>query len=143
MGERLGVMNGGHIAQWDTPLNLYHKPNSKFVADFIGEGRFLDGLMLSSDSIETPLGVIRGNPHRRYEAGDRVEILLRPEDIVVGGADGLDCEITGRAFRGAETLYTLRLPGDREVLSLMPSDKDFTPGETVKVVVSVDHLILF
>lgn len=143
MGERVGVMNDGHIAQWDTPLNLYHHPVNKFVGDFIGEGRFLSGRMVTQDSVDTPLGIITGKPNRLQTPGDQVDVLLRPEHLVIGGANGMDCEIVERAFCGAETLYTLRLNDSIEVLSLMPSDKDFTVGQTVKAAVNSDHLVLF
>jgi iron(III) transport system ATP-binding protein len=143
MGERVGVMHEGRIAQWDTPFNLYHEPADRFVADFIGQGRLLGGLLVAPDTVETPLGSIHGNRAYNWPRGCHVDVLLRPDDIVIGGDEGIECEITERAFRGAETLYTLRLPGDGEVLSLMPSHCDFLLGQRVKVALQVDHLVLF
>ncbi len=143
MGERTGVMNQGHIVQWDTPFNLYHEPVNKFVADFIGEGRFLSGRMVTPDSVETPLGIISGNRAYPWPKGCPVDVLLRPDDIVINGIEGFDAKITGRAFRGAETLYTLQLPEGNEILSLMPSHRDFIVGEKVNLSVNVDHLVLF
>jgi iron(III) transport system ATP-binding protein len=43
MGDAVGVMNKGTLEQWDTPYNLYHRPNTRFVADFIGHAALVDG----------------------------------------------------------------------------------------------------
>ncbi len=142
MGERVGVMNDGRIVQWDTPFNLYHEPVDQFVADFIGQGRLISGILQSPESVETPLGLIQGNRAYNWPIGCRVEVLLRPDDVRIG-SEGTEGEITERAFRGAETLYTLRLFEGVEVLSLMPSHDDFQIGDKVKVSVEADHLVLF
>lgn len=71
-----------------------------------------------------------------------MDVLLRPHDVLISDDEGIECEITERAFRGAETLYTLHIPGDGEVLSLMPSHCDFLVGQRVKVALEVDHLVL-
>ena len=136
MGERVGVMNDGAILQWDTPFNLYHEPSDRFVADFIGQGRFISGRMVDSDSVETGLGIIKGNRAYNWPIGCRVDVLIDQTSDVLS-------VIVERAFKGAETLYTLRLSKGIEVLSLMPSHSDFMVGDRVGVTVQADHLVLF
>jgi len=53
MADDIGVMHEGRLLQWDTPYNLYHEPNCRFVADFIGHGVFLPGTLLAPDTVET------------------------------------------------------------------------------------------
>ncbi|MES9956644.1 MAG: ABC transporter ATP-binding protein [Sedimenticola sp.] len=143
MGERIAVMNQGQVAQWDTPFNLYHEPADRFVADFIGEGRFLRGNLAEPSRVTTPLGNISGNRAYSWPKGSPVEILLRPDDVHLDEHHPLKCRISERAFRGAETLYTVELPGGTELLSLMPSRYDFTVGQEIGVEIDVEHLILF
>jgi iron(III) transport system ATP-binding protein len=143
MGQKVAVMNEGRIQQWDTPFNLYHEPATPFVADFIGQGRFLGGILTAPDTVDTPLGTLRGNRAYGWPRGCRVEVLLRPDDVVIGDHGGIAGEITERAFRGAETLYTLRLPGGEEILSLMPSHDDFSVGDRAGIEVRAEHLVLF
>lgn len=143
MGERIGIMNQGRIVQWDTPFNLYHEPNDRFVADFIGEGRFLNGNLTEPNRVTTPLGTISGNRAYNWPRGCRVEILLRPDDVHLNEHHELKCRISERAFRGAETLYTVKLPDGGELLSLMPSRYDFAIGLEIGVDIDADHLILF
>ena len=63
LGDNVGVMKDGQILQWDTPFNLYHEPSNKFVADFIGQGVFIDGVMVTPTEIRTEFGMV--NAHRR------------------------------------------------------------------------------
>ncbi|MBP6761771.1 MAG: ABC transporter ATP-binding protein, partial [Thauera sp.] len=46
VADEIGIMHEGRIQQWDTPYQLYHKPANRFVADFIGQGVFIEGRML-------------------------------------------------------------------------------------------------
>jgi len=143
LGDQVGVMYEGRIAQWDTPYNLYHEPNCRFVADFIGQGVLLQGTLLTPDTIETEIGVLKGNRAYDWGRGAPVEVLLRPDDIVPDSNGGLRAEVIQKAFKGAEILYTLRLPTGRRVLSLFPSHADHRIGEQVGVRVKADHLVAF
>ena len=49
--DQVGVMRDGKIEQWDTPYDLYHKPATRFVADFVGDGVFLDAAILGQNKI--------------------------------------------------------------------------------------------
>ncbi len=143
LGDVVGVMHEGRLLQWDTPYNLYHEPNCRFVADFIGQGVFLNGTLLAPDTVETEIGVYQGNRAYQWGKGTRVEILLRPDDIVPDPASPLKGEVTQKAFKGAEILYTLRLESGLKVLSLFPSHADHCIGERVGIRVQADHLVAF
>ncbi|MBI3778326.1 MAG: ABC transporter ATP-binding protein [Gammaproteobacteria bacterium] len=143
LGDTVGVMHEGRLLQWDTPYNLYHEPGNRFVADFIGQGVFLRGTLLTPDTVETEIGMHRSKRAYPWERGTRVEVLLRPDDIVPDPAGPLQAEILQKAFRGAEILYTLRLRGGGRVLSLFPSHADHAIGERVGIRVQADHLVAF
>ena len=146
MGERIAVMRKGKLEQWDTPFNLYHEPVTRFVANFIGQGRFLSGILAAPDTVDTVIGSIKGNRAYRWPQGCRVEILLRPDDLVLEdqpNGNTTPCEVVDRAFRGAETLYTLRLNSGEELLSQMPSHHDFAIGQQAHLETHLDHLVLF
>ncbi len=143
LGDMVGVMHEGRLLQWDTPYNLYHEPGNRFVADFIGQGVFLPGTLLAPDTVETEIGVYQGNRAYDWGKGARIEVLLRPDDIVPDAASPLKAEVVQRAFKGAEILYTLRLPSGGRVLSLFPSHADHAIGERVGIRVQADHLVAF
>lgn len=143
VGDQIGVMNAGEIVQRDTAYNLYHSPGNFFVADFIGQGVFLDGTLLSPDKIETPIGIVSGDRAYDWPRNTRVKLLLRPDDILPDEAGNLVAEVRQKAFKGAEILYTLRLPTGVDVLSLFPSHHNHEIGERVNVRLAPDHMVAF
>ncbi|MDX1253597.1 MAG: TOBE domain-containing protein, partial [Gammaproteobacteria bacterium] len=143
LGEMVGIMHQGRILQWDTPFNLYHEPADRFVADFIGQGIFLKGTLLAPDSVETEVGIIRGDRAYPWVTGSPVDVLLRPDDIVPATESPLRGEVTNKAFKGASIMYTLRLDSGSQVLALFPSHHDHAIGESVGIRIDADHLIAF
>jgi len=143
MGDQIGVMSEGHILQRDTAYNLYHSPANRFVADFIGQGVFINGTAISPDTVETSLGTIKGDRAYDWEKGNPVELLLRPDDIIYDPEGPLQARVIQRAFKGAEILYSLKLPDNTEVLSLFASHHDFQIGENVTVNLALDHMVAF
>ncbi len=143
LADQIGVINDGRLRQWDTAYNLYHEPADRFIADFIGQGIFLSGTLRTAESVETELGVIAGNRAYGWPIGSKVEVLLRPDDIVPDADSELRATVVGRAFKGAEILYSLRLQTGATVLSLFPSHLDHAEGAQVGIRVAADHLVAF
>src|SRR3989344_3019393 len=143
LDDAVGVMHEGKLLQWDTPYNLYHEPNNRFVADFIGQGVFLRGTLLTPDTVETEIGVHKGNRAYDWGRGAQIELLLRPDDIVPDPDGPLKAKEVKKALRGAEILYTLRLPRGGRLLALFPSHADHAIGERVGIRVQADHLVAF
>jgi len=152
MGDMIGVMHDGEIQQWDTAYNLYHLPENRFVADFVGQGVLLPGKVLNASQVEIELGTLHSKtPGVRATAGCdegsnngcEVEVLLRPDDIIHDDASPLLAQVEHKAFRGADILYTLRLPGGNRVLSLVPSHHNHAIGEWIGIRLEVDHVVVF
>ena len=143
LSDVVGIMNEGRLLQWDTPYNLYHEPINRFVADFIGQGTFIRGKLIGTDSVETEVGIIRGDRAYPWTPGSSVDVLLRPDDIVPDGHSPLQAEVTHKAFKGASTLYTLKLPTGNRLLSMFPSHEDHPIGARVGIRIAADHLITF
>ena len=150
MADEIGVMAEGRIQQWDTPYNLYHQPANRFVADFVGQGVFLPGIVLDNSKVEVELGVLESQIPLDCQqgcdtCGQRcgVEVLLRPDDIVHDDRSKLQAEVLHKSFRGADILYTLRLQSGAEVLSLVPSHHNHALGEKIGIKLDIDHVVAF
>ncbi len=139
MADEIGVLHEGHIQQWDTAYNLYHRPVNRFVADFVGQGVFLPASRRSATELEIELGVLQGHSNGEQN----VEVLLRPDDVVHDDAAPIRAEVVHKAFRGAEILYTLRLESGRKVLALVPSHHNHALGERIGIRLDVDHVVAF
>ena len=142
MADYVGVMNEGVIAQWDTPYTLYHRPATRFVADFVGEGVLIEARAEES-TIDTVLGSVRHCTGCDIVPGQTVSLLLRPDDVLHDDDSPLKAEVVKKAFRGAEFLYTLRLADGKQVLSLVPSHHNHAIGERIGVKLDVDHVVAF
>ena len=143
LADKIGVLNKGKIEQLDQAFNLYHRPETRFVADFVGEGMFIQGEVYDKQSIETALGLIQGNTEHGFDNGKRVQVLIRPDDILHDDDSDLKAIVMDKLFRGAEFLYTLKLDNDEEVLSLVPSHHDHQLNEAIGVRLEIDHLVAF
>ncbi|SHF15987.1 iron(III) transport system ATP-binding protein [Modicisalibacter ilicicola DSM 19980] len=143
LADQVGVLHGGHLQQWDTPYNLYHEPATRFVANFIGQGFFIPGTMQDRETVNTEIGDIAGNRAYPFEIGAPVDVLLRPDDIVLDQQSALEARVEQRTFTGASTLYRLRLPSQQVVEASFNSHHEFAPGESIPVRIQADHLILF
>ncbi len=143
MADRVGVMHEGRILQWSTPYALYHCPVDRFVADFIGEGRWLPGSADPQGEVCTELGPLRGVRCCQEDMGRELDILIRPDDVLHDAASPLRARVVAKAFRGAEFLYTLALPSGQTVLSLLASHHDHDVGVQIGIRLEADHLIAF
>jgi len=143
LSDQIGVMHQGQIRQWGTPYALYHEPIDRFISQFIGEGCFIKGRLLSPNSAHTALGKIEGPCHYPWAVDTTVDILIRPDDVVVAADSLIQGKILHKSFRGAQTLYTLRLDDNSRILVQLPSHIDADPGEMLPLQLQADHFIAF
>jgi iron(III) transport system ATP-binding protein len=149
IADNIGIMQDGIIVQWDSAYNLYHRPATRFVADFIGQGVFAPGTMdLPNQHVDIELGklplwqgldVCATDEKNAWE----VDVLLRADDVVHDDASPLQAEVLRKAFRGAEFLYTLQLASGQKLLALVPSHHDHAIGEKIGIRLAADHVVTF
>ena len=108
VGDHICVMHQGRVQQNDSAYNLYHRPLNRFVAEFIGEGALLPGIVTSTGTIATDLGEITGNLPESCKHQDNVDVLIRPENVIIEDENENKAVITERYFRGSGYLYTLK-----------------------------------
>ena len=152
VGDTIGVMNQGLLEQWDDAYTLYHRPVSRFVAEFIGHGVFAPAQIVNcahGACVVTPLGEIHdvaGAPGAplpgNLPLGD-CDVLLRADDIVHDDASPIRALIERKAFRGSEFLLTLRLQTGERVMAHVPSHHDHHVGEWIGIRAEVDHVVTF
>ncbi|MBI4611657.1 MAG: ABC transporter ATP-binding protein [Candidatus Rokubacteria bacterium] len=140
LADRVGVLNQGRLEQLDRPEQIYHHPATRFVAEFVGAADFLPGVV-TAEGIATELGVFA---HRDGPGvGERVEVMIRPDDITFDPHPDGESTIVHRHFRGSENLYCIRLPSGHLVHSSQPSSAFFPPGTQVRAEAHVIHVVTF
>ncbi len=143
MADRIVVLNGGRIEQIGTPLDLYHRPQTRFVAGFLGAPamNFLP-VTASGGSVQLPGGASLAVDGERHG-----ELLLgvRPERLrVVGVAADAHLRATVALLEplGADTLAMLDCAGHKLVARL-PGDCTLAAGDTVLLAMDADSIVLF
>jgi len=149
IGDVIGVMHEGRLHQWDDAYTLYHRPATRFVADFIGHGVFAPATLERVDDqvvVQTALGPLTDGAECVLPSAfgfGLCEVLLRADDIVHDDAAPVKAEIMRKAFRGSEFLYTLRLASGDTLLAHVPSHHDHRIGEWIGIRVQVEHVVTF
>lgn len=142
IADTLGVMDDGRLLQWGDVYSVYHCPASRQIATFVGMGSMLDGL-IGGAHVETALGRFPVEEPRKFSDGERVQLLVRPDDIIHDDASPMQAVIEKKQFRGAEFLYRLRLRGGEKVYCFAPSHHDHQVGDPIGIVADLEHVVIF
>lgn len=135
MSDRIVVMNGGIIEQVGTPEELYEKPTTKFVANFLGETNLLEGEVTKVKDREVLLhlpiedDIIR-IPNFAYTLGDKFTVSVRPERIKIKEQFEeddvyLQCTFKERIYTGSSIKTVLTMKNGREVTVNEPIGQNF------------------
>ncbi len=139
MSDRVAVMDDGQIVESGAPESLYDRPETAFVADFLGDANILAGTVtaVADETVTVAVGTgdVRGDPGGQSPAvGTRVAVMVRPEDVELG--DGpLSATVRASEFKGFYDRYTVALDTDEASVVTVRTDADerFTVGDDVEV----------
>jgi spermidine/putrescine transport system ATP-binding protein len=119
MSDRIAIMDKGTIQQLDTPQNIYNHPKTVYVADFIGESNIFNTSInkITKTGIEVSLcnNKFLIETDEKYEKGDSVHILVRPENIKISTNElknSIKGVITEIIYDGAISKVFVDLDGD-------------------------------
>ena len=136
ISDRIVVMNAGHVEQIGTQTDIYLQPQTRFVAEFMGNTDFIPGRVGPSGAAETALGLIP--LQTSFAPGAAVDVALRPDDVGFTPLDNAaaaapaNATIVSRQFLGIAYIYRLALDGGHLVHSWQPHQTDLAPGTPVQ-----------
>jgi len=132
MSDRIAVMSEGRVEQVGAPFDIYSHPESLFVAGFIGSANLLPGTIASTDGGSTRVDLAGGAQvvvpagnsadNVSLSSGTRVTVMIRPEQLSLGGATGLSIDVTDTVFQGATLRLVGRMSNGTEVSAVLPVD---------------------
>jgi spermidine/putrescine transport system ATP-binding protein len=123
MSDRIAVMHAGKVEQLGTPEELYERPTSRFVADFIGSTNLLSGRIEADGRVRLTTGELARVAHDGLASGTAVEISIRPEAIalVPPTAEGaIAATVEQAAYLGTTISYQVRTGGGLAMTVLSP-----------------------
>jgi putrescine transport system ATP-binding protein len=120
VADRIGVMDRGQLMQVATPSEIYEQPNSRWVADFIGEVNLIEGRVVEAGADGTLIasasaGTLRAAPSSTVRPNDTVWVALRPEKVRIALAppatteNGVAGEVASIGYLGDLSVYKVRL----------------------------------
>ncbi|UXY26374.1 ABC transporter ATP-binding protein [Streptomyces sp. HUAS TT20] len=137
IADRVAVMRAGRVEQCSTPTELYARPATAFIAEFVGTVSRLPGRMTATDTVEV-LGRRVPVLGEGSSSGNQVDVLVRPEAIEIVPGPEAGSRVTASSFLGAITRVTVRLPDGCEVKADVPTRRaaDFSVGASASVTLS-------
>jgi spermidine/putrescine ABC transporter ATP-binding subunit len=138
LSDRIAVMSHGRIEQLGAPRDVYERPATRFVADFIGGSTVLRGRAVAADRVSIAGTTLRVDGTRALAAGGEVELAIRPERVRLAAAPGdnvLDARIEGLVYQGAQTEVTARLADGQAILAFVtePAPEPLVVGEALRL----------
>jgi spermidine/putrescine transport system ATP-binding protein len=130
MSDRIAVMHEGKVLQVGPPEEIYERPTTRFVADFIGETNFLDGIVeeINGQEIVVTLekqAAIRGHCTAPVQKGQEVSVVIRPEKFGLGQNGMVKGRVEESIYIGTDTRYIIRLTDE---LSVTVREQNLAPG---------------
>jgi putative spermidine/putrescine transport system ATP-binding protein len=130
MSDRIAVMNAGKVEQIGTPSDIYDRPGTRFVADFIGDTNLFRGEIVRDAAGKPMLRVDQALSialAQQGHDGGPLSIALRPEKISLAPppaptGDGLDGIVESANFQGGSVLYRVETAGGRRLLAQQPNN---------------------
>jgi ABC-type Fe3+/spermidine/putrescine transport system ATPase subunit len=155
LSTRIAVLNEGRIVQEGKPEDIYWRPRTRFVAEFVGaanlvpvrvvEVRDLGVVVESAGGSRIPVA----SGGHAWAVGDRGLLCLRPEALRLEEAEraagGIRGKVAGHVFEGARQLYEVAIPGAIvrvEMITSAQQGRSFKPGDDVKIEVSPETSVL-
>ena len=139
MSDRVVVMDKGKIQQIGTPEDIYNEPVNAFVADFIGESNIVDAVMIKDYYVRIS-GVVFDCLDKGFEPNEKVEAVIRPEDIKIhelGTKDTLPGKVTDVVFKGTFYETFVDVGG---FIWLVQTTEYHEIGETIGMYIDADSI---
>jgi len=167
MSNRIAVMSRGKALQIGSSVEIYERPNCRFVADFIGETNFLSGTVKAIDKdkvrveITSPKQEISGIGIGNLSVGQAVAISIRPEKVHLIDDDGsevtdqgkkenqLHGRVTATAYIGSDTRVVLELETgvrmkvwEQNAISTLDPEAYYSVGDAVRIIVPFENTLV-
>jgi spermidine/putrescine transport system ATP-binding protein len=160
MSDRIAVMHKGKVLQVGKPVEIYERPTSRFVADFIGETNFLPGQVQSLDGdrvtvlLEDTTTPVSGLPQSELSVGQQVLVSIRPEKMRLSeecilNDNSLPGRVINSIYIGSDTRVIVEVGYSKLVtvweqnkISTLDQNAYYTPGQQVWVTLFPENALV-
>jgi iron(III) transport system ATP-binding protein len=150
VADRIVVMNRGAIEQVGRPEEIYARPATRFVAEFLGDTNVLEAVVLPEGSLRVGQASLAAGGSAAFRSGDRVVLCIRPSDLVLSpsGAGGIEATVHAAEFRGGRFRATVFADSLETALraKISRAERDalqLAPGSRVSLSFPQDSAVVF
>ena len=142
MSDKIAFISDNTITQFANPYDIYHRPASKEIANFFGISSYIKAKITDSSHIKCILGDFVGMVDQ-YNKDAKVDLLIRPDDIIHDDDSLFSAKVTEKTFRGSDFLYELELKDGQKIFCYAPSHHNHQVNEVIGIKLDLDHLVIF
>ncbi len=153
VADRVAVMKGGRLVELSPPYELYNRPKSLFVANFVGEANFLEGIVVKESGdicIVDSQGLLVESADTSKQEGEKVVVAIRPELVAMGRSSGSTGGFRGHIetqdFEGSTVRYEVVIPEHDPFIVRLPQVSGITAfnvGDEVTLTVMPRNALLY
>ena len=150
MSDRIVVLRNGKIEQIDSPTDIYDKPNSLYVAEFIGDANVIKSKVVEIDETKKLVYLendMVGMLNKEFKIGDKVDVVIRPENIKISSTLRSKNSFTGRVdeliYDGSSTKLIFKLDGKLIKVIVFGNDKKYEVGQELNLYWDIEDLVVF
>ena len=148
MSDRIVVLRNGKIEQIDSPNDIYDKPNSLYVAEFIGDANTFKSKIKDIDDKYMYLenGMV-GNINGEYDVGDNVDIVIRPENIKISNSlkekNSFSGIVKELIYDGSSTKLIFKIDNQMIKVVVFGNDKVYKVGQELNLYWDIEDIVIF
>ncbi len=143
MSDRIGILHEGALAQFGGARELFQRPANRVVAAFLGEGHFIGGKSDGRGQVTCVLGVFPCAGWTDPPPAGDVEVLIRPDSVVLDADSSVKARVRDIDFRGSRSLYMLNLEDGQEIHAFLPTAGGIEPGDRIPIRLNAPELVTF
>ena len=148
MSDRIAIINKGIIEQLDTPTNIYMKPKTLFVADFIGEANIIEALVESVDEEKITVKIFDDNDlviktSEKFNKGEKIKLIIRPENVNLSKNSNSDIKgiITDITYVGDNTKVVVNAFEKYDIKASITEESKFKENEEVYIKFDTKYIV--
>ena len=150
MSDRIVVLRNGKIEQIDSPTDIYDRPNSLYVAEFIGDANVISSKIENID-YEKKLVYLENNMigklNKKFRVGQKVDIVIRPENIKISNnlkkQNSFIGEIKELIYDGSSTKLIFKIDGNMIKVVVFGNDKKYEVGQVINLYWDIEDIVVF
>ena len=142
ISDQVAVMQGGYLLQADTPENIYQRPATRFIAEFVTQANFIPAVR-QPDGWMTELGALRGAICKEDIEGGNGDLMVMQEDLRIQADENGSAIVKGRQFLGREYQYAVLLASGQVLQVRATTSERLSVGDRVCVTIVGDRIRFF